>query len=725
MNLENNIFKDVLNLQNHDFLSTGIRSTKDIFVSETSSQSSPPHGVKGMKPITDIKEIKSEKYFEENLCEFSQKDKISNLVQNYLNENDVTNGIDQPLCNDILKAVRLCSIYENKKAMANMYVLESLKVHDNINGESDASVVIKSLESINSQLDRGIKIENKNFRFESGSKTYLTTVNNVEITQFESDEDETIVKEKPSPVTISSQNYEIIGSLNAVPFINTRKNFYTPDDLYLHYCVDEFYENKDETNDIIEEFSAEENELDIFPDGIRGLKEDVVDINLTPDLLYHIVALMREKHPDFSIDTILININFLFPKLGSMKTLKDILNNVEEHLGNLEDVDSEEESQTLISLFCMRCCMFSCACERKIDPIPPPVYVSELPFDDSKNTGSCGNDCYKNCGSGMKIVYVYTKKEMMDLELYYKQYGDRSCFIKNTIISEGRELIYCKKIKYFIDTYCNDKSTKEYIKVSNPKFNPNARSVFYTKILKKIQKENKCVDNKVIYIPCKHVGECNEKNDCSCIKSKHPCINICACLPSCKMRFLGCTCSKGKCNTNRCPCVILGWECTPNLCKKCCCDKSIEAPLKDICKNSFVQRGLCKRLEILPSSVGGFGAFAVDTIEKGEFISEYTGELISETESEKRGRIYDSKKTSYLFILNSTQQIDSYDYGNTSRFINHSDTNDNVFGSVIVVNGVQTIVFHAARQILKGEELFFNYNYSTKQKNTIFKNNTL
>jgi hypothetical protein len=221
------------------------------------------------------------------------------------------------------------------------------------------------------------------------------------------------------------------------------------------------------------------------------------------------------------------------------------------------------------------------------------------------------------------------------------------------------------------------------------------------------------LNNQKPYQSCNHSGECSLENGCNCKKQKLMCTKYCGCSTKCTLRFPGCRCKPGNCRTKQCQCYYASWECDPDLCHDCNCQVNEETNLP-ICRNVCIQRCLQRKLYIGPSEVAGIGCFAEEAIPKGEFIGEYVGEIISQDEAERRGKIYDKFKCSYLFSLNEEQAVDATRIGNIVRFVNHSK-HPNCRAKVVVVNGDHHIGLFALNNINPHDELFFDYSYNKSQ----------
>ncbi|KAK9166256.1 hypothetical protein Scep_001447 [Stephania cephalantha] len=128
------------------------------------------------------------------------------------------------------------------------------------------------------------------------------------------------------------------------------------------------------------------------------------------------------------------------------------------------------------------------------------------------------------------------------------------------------------------------------------------------------------------------------------------------------------------------------------------------------CRNMKLLLKQQQRVLLGRSDVSGWGAFLKNNVGKHEYLGEYTGELISHREADKRGKIYDRENSSFLFNLNDQFVLDAYRKGDKLKFANHSP-DPNCYAKVIMVAGDHRVGIFAKERISAGEELFYDYRY--------------
>ncbi|KAF7804926.1 histone-lysine N-methyltransferase EZA1-like isoform X1 [Senna tora] len=220
------------------------------------------------------------------------------------------------------------------------------------------------------------------------------------------------------------------------------------------------------------------------------------------------------------------------------------------------------------------------------------------------------------------------------------------------------------------------------------------------------------------YTPCGCQSMCGKQ--CPCLHNGTCCEKYCGCSKSCKNRFRGCHCAKSQCRSRQCPCFAAGRECDPDVCRNCwvsCGDGSLGEPPRrgeGQCGNMRLLLRQQQRILLAKSDVAGWGAFLKNPVNKNDYLGEYTGELISHREADKRGKIYDRANSSFLFDLNDQYVLDAYRKGDKLKFANHS-SNPNCYAKVMLVAGDHRVGIFAKEHIEASEELFYDYRYGPDQ----------
>jgi SET domain-containing protein len=118
--------------------------------------------------------------------------------------------------------------------------------------------------------------------------------------------------------------------------------------------------------------------------------------------------------------------------------------------------------------------------------------------------------------------------------------------------------------------------------------------------------------------------------------------------------------------------------------------------------------------EVRGSAIQGRGVFAVRRIPKDTWIVQYTGEIITHEESDRR---YDDEAMdrhhTFLFILDHDHVVDATVGGSDARYINHSCEPN---CEAVLEEDDREIWIVAVRDIQAGEELTYDYGFTVEME---------
>ncbi|KAF6776564.1 hypothetical protein AHF37_04024 [Paragonimus kellicotti] len=115
------------------------------------------------------------------------------------------------------------------------------------------------------------------------------------------------------------------------------------------------------------------------------------------------------------------------------------------------------------------------------------------------------------------------------------------------------------------------------------------------------------------------------------------------------------------------------------------------------------------------SRIQGLGLYAARDFVKQTFIIEYLGELIRNEVGNRRELLYESQNRGvYMFRVDDDSIVDATMCGGLARYINHS-CEPNCAAEVIHCDGGGHIIIVAKRDIEKGEELTYDYQFDIEE----------
>ncbi|CAI4224337.1 unnamed protein product [Auanema sp. JU1783] len=524
----------------------------------------------------------------------------------------------------------------------------------------------------------------------------------------------TVTKPAPTRVVIKSR----FDSSPALPrmryWIHSERNIETIDNPRLSH-IPHISDKMDDRN-----FVSELRE--VYTEGIHGADEGNGEY-INDFMMYQLLTITMQKWKK-GLSYLHAAVFKLFPNKYSFKELQDhaylTLKERFDPSPPMKTDEADDELNSITTMLCVQCPEYDCTLHASTE-LDPHIKDRQKIGNQVIPEEACGKTCFKKSPQRRSVGVEFNSEVMLqNLRTLIKAQNFNVCKLTSMfrIMCEelGMKALSCAELNRVIEQLRQENIALR-AELPSKKVKKLSKSERY----KQFRRFRSSLANNNRMEPCSHSGPCQKRDDCYCFVNNLACSKYCKCSDDCAIKFPGCSCGAGFCGNQHCPCTKGGWECDPDTCSSCNCDVVNPLRSKDgrdlpFCSNIFIQVGAKKDIDIGISSVAGWGCFIRVPAEKGELISEYTGEIISNDEAERRGRICDESTCSYVFGLSGEKSIDAGRMGNIIRFANHSGTNPNCEAKIVIINGDQRIGLYASRRIEEGEELFFNYGYKEFRK---------
>ncbi|RVE63373.1 hypothetical protein OJAV_G00135680 [Oryzias javanicus] len=138
------------------------------------------------------------------------------------------------------------------------------------------------------------------------------------------------------------------------------------------------------------------------------------------------------------------------------------------------------------------------------------------------------------------------------------------------------------------------------------------------------------------------------------------------------------------------------------------------SPHKDAMHHVMTKTDKTRKLEVkFINAIKGRGVFATHSFNKGDFVVEYRGDMITGEECERRKRVYHHSCAAFMFAFRWKEKmwcIDaSREDGSFGRFVNDDHRRPNCKMKKIDVNGEPHLCLFALHNIGVGEEITYDY----------------